>query len=563
LLHSGLYGQSFLRVEGQKIVDSTGSNVLLRGMGLGGWLLQEGYMFQVPGPGQQYKIKASIAKDLGEEKTEEFYRKWIQLHTRKADIDSLANWGFNSVRVPLHFRLFTLSIQEEPVKGKNTWLPEGFTLLDELVEWCRQNNIYLILDLHAAPGGQGHDLNISDRNPNLPSLWESVENQEKTIALWEEFAKRYKDEPVIGGYDILNETNWGFTDEKDLIGNREKENKPLRDLFYNITQAIRKHDNKHIIILEGNAFGNNYQGIDPTWDNNMVLSFHKYGNFADISSIQTFLDLRERYNIPIWLGESGENSNNWYRNVIKLMEENNIGWAWWPAKKMGVNNPQEVRVPTHYNRLLESWVTGQDHGLSTEEVTRIWDTVLENLKIENNIIHYDVLDAMFRQISSDDAIPFKDHLLSDDMWVNAVDYDLGRNEVAYSDRDTASYHYVPGVITQGNRGRVYRNDGVDILKDSTGYYISHTEDGEWLQFTIRNPHAGEYEIRVEGRNLSDQVGELAITTESQNLTSIIKSNPNWLEIPVGVLKLPVGRVPIKVKFLKAGFEIKTLRFIKK
>jgi hypothetical protein len=87
-----------------------------------------------------------------------------------------------------------------------------------------------------------------------------------------------------------------------------------------ITKAIREVDNNHIIIIEGNGFGNNYRGLLPTWDNNMVLSFHKYGNFNTKAAIQNFLNLRDEYNVPLWLGESGENSNNWFTEAIRLVE---------------------------------------------------------------------------------------------------------------------------------------------------------------------------------------------------------------------------------------------------
>lgn len=84
-------------------------------------------------------------------------------------------------------------------------------MTDELLQWCKDNKMYLILDLHAAPGGQGNDANISDNDKSKPSLWESEENQKKTIALWKKLAQRYKDEAYIGGYDLINEPNINFT----------------------------------------------------------------------------------------------------------------------------------------------------------------------------------------------------------------------------------------------------------------------------------------------------------------------------------------------------------------
>jgi len=222
------FSQSFLKADGKKIVNEKEENVLLRGIGLGGWMLQEGYMLRLNNEGQQHKIRERIEKLLSREQADEFYDTWLSNHTTKTDIDSLKAWGFNSVRLPMHYNLYTLPIEKEPVKGQDTWLIKGFALTDSLLAWCKANHLYLILDLHAAPGGQGNDLNISDRDPSKPSLWDSEENRRKTIALWKKLAERYKDEPNIGGYDIINEPNWGFEDPaNDKNGLKEQKNEPL------------------------------------------------------------------------------------------------------------------------------------------------------------------------------------------------------------------------------------------------------------------------------------------------------------------------------------------------
>src|SRR5664280_3524035 len=161
---------------------------------------------------------------------------------------------------------------------------------------CRKYNIYLILDLHATPGGQGNDRPIADIDTLKPRLWQSEANQMKTIALWKKLAEKYKDEEWIGGYDLINETNY------KLEGNEA-----LKKLFLEITQEIRKVDKKHIIFIEGNQFANDFTGLTPPWDNNMVYSFHKYWNPTTVETIQKYLDMREKYDIPLWMGESGEN----------------------------------------------------------------------------------------------------------------------------------------------------------------------------------------------------------------------------------------------------------------
>jgi endoglucanase len=489
--------QGYLKTYGKQIVNEKGENVLLRGVGLGGWMLQEGYMLKKNEEGQQHKIRARINDLVGPEKTEKFYEMWLANHTREIDIDSMKAWGFNSVRLPMHYNLFTLPIEKEPVAGQNTWIEKGFVLTDNLLRWCRENQMYLILDLHAAPGGQGTDMNISDRDPEKPSLWDSEANKQKTIALWRKLAERYVNEPWIGAYDIINEPNWGFEDyENDKNGLKESKNEPLKKLMVDITNAIREVDKKHIIIIEGNGWGNNYNNMLPPWDNNMVLSYHKYWNYNDEASIQHILKSRDQYNVPVWLGETGENSNVWFTQCISLLEKNNIGWAWWPLKKLGSNNPLEVKSNEGYEKILAYW-NGKGPKPDAASAWKALSRVGEDLKLENNVFHKDVIDAMMRQPYSTDAVPFRRHMVQKNLTINAVDYDLGRNGKAYVDNDTANYWVAQGP-RGGNKGRIYRNDGVDIGKDSTKadtYYVSNFEKGEWLQYTFFVNKAGNYAFR--------------------------------------------------------------------
>lgn len=560
---SGSRTKNFLRAQGHHIVNSQGDTIILRGMGLGGWMLQEGYMFRLGFIGQQYRIREHIENVIGTEETERFYTAWLANHTRKADIDSMAAWGFNSIRLPMHYNLYTLPVKEEPIAGKHTWLDIGFAITDSLLAWCKANNMYLILDLHAAPGGQGNDLNISDRNPDEPSFWESEENRAKTIALWRKLAERYADEEWIGGYDVLNETNWGFEDPTDFRGTAEQTNAPLREFLMNVTHAIREVDTNHIIFLEGNGFANNYNGIFPKWDDNLVLSFHKYGNPNVQEAIQRFIDLRNEHNIPLWLGESGENSNTWFTEAIELCETNGIGWAWWQNKKMGINQPLEIKQPAGYGKLLDYWA-GKGEKPSPEDARQTLNEWLENLKLENNIFHRDVVDAMFRQVYADDGVPYGDNRITAGTVLPAVDFDMGRQRIAYYDTDTASYHYTPGLNTQGNRGRSYRNDGVDIHPDSSGYHIFHIEDGEWLQYTVAILDEGISSLSL---NVASEAagGKITLHIDGHALALPIMvpatgGAQHWTHIPVEIPQLSRGEHVLRVQADRGGFNFKSITF---
>lgn len=560
-----IHAQGFLKADGKRIVNEKGENILLRGMGLGGWMLQEGYMLKVPGEGQQYRIRQRIEELIGPKQTEEFYDVWLSNHTRKIDVDSMKAWGFNSIRLPMHYNLYTLPIEKEPVAGQHTWLEKGFALTDSLLAWCKANQMYLVLDLHAAPGGQGNDFNISDRDPSKPSLWDSEANQQKTIALWGKLAERYKDEPWIGAYDIINEPNWGFEDANDKNGLKETKNIPLKKLLVDITKAIREVDQKHIIIIEGNGWGNNYNGILPTWDDNMVLSFHKYWNTNDIGSIQHIIKTRDQYNVPVWLGETGENSNLWFRDAIHLLESNNIGWAWWPLKKLGHNNPLQIRSNLNYEDVLKYW---NGKGSKPGE-SNAYSGLLElatYTKLEANIIHRDVIDAMFRQPFSDETIPFKEHQLKGNLVVQAVDYDLGRNRFAYYDMDTANYR-VSGNPGVGNRGNMYRNDGVDIRKDSSqyeSYYVSDIQKGEWLQYTINVKKKRTYTLTAEIASENDMGRINVLVDDVPMLNNVVVNKTGDMKtfkpVELGKIKLKKGIHKIRIYFEEGVGNLKSLRF---
>ena len=420
------------------------------------------------------------------------------------------------------------------------------------------------------PADRANDLNIADRDPSVPSLWDSEANKQKTIALWKKLAARYANEPFIGGYDIINEPNWGFADtSNDKHGLKEKGNEPLRKLMVDITAAIREVDKKHIIIIEGNGWGNNYNGILPAWDKNMVMSFHKYWNKNDAQSISHIIKFRDENNIPVWLGETGENSNTWFTNAIRLFETNNIGWSWWPLKKLGANNPLQVRTNHNYEALLAYWNGKRENPPKESDVYSGLLELATYTKFETNIIHRDVIDAMIRQPFSNATKPFKQNKIADGAIINAVDYDLGVNGAAYFDNDTANQGSADKQRNVGNRGHVYRNDGVDIRKDSAqyeSYYVSDIEAGEWLQFTINNVQAGKYNVvlTIASDNDSGMI-TLGNASNKRMLENKVLPNTggmkNFKSFSAGTINVS-GRQELRIYFVKGGFNLKSVKFVK-
>ena len=475
-----------LRTLGKKIINSSSKEVLLKGVGLGGWMLQEGYMMNSSGAADaQYEFIEKLTNLIGADETAEFYTNWRKNFVTKQDVDTIAKLGYNSIRLPMHYNLFTLPIESEAVAGENTWLTTGFEMVDELLNWCEINEIYLILDLHAAPGGQGKDVAISDYDVSKPSLWESELNKSKTVALWGKLAERYKDKEWIGGYDLLNEVNWP-------LGTNV-----LRDLYVRITNEIRAVDSNHILFIEGNGFANDFSGLTPPWDSNMVYSPHKYWTYNDTASMQWVLDIREQHNVPLWLGESGENSNAWFTEAINLFEDNNIGWAWWPWKRIEtITCPYSINSNSNYEAIIKYW-KGEGSMPSVADAVQGLSQLTTDLLIDNNVYYRDVVDAVLRQPQDETHIPYADHQIPGVVYLS--DYDLGTNGIAYYDVNYANYSLSGEPYEAWNSGWAYRNDGADIQTNSdntnsNGYHIGYTKDKEWLKYTVEVIETGFYNI---------------------------------------------------------------------
>ena len=546
-LSISLFSQNIKRYN-SVIIDENNNEVILKGIGLGGWMLQEPYMFNYIGAADaQYDFKEKLVEFIGQENTDAFFQAWLENFVTQEDINLLASWGFNSVRLPMHYELFTYSIQNEPVQGQNTWLDTGFNIVDQLLDWCEQNQMYLILDLHAAPGGQGYNSDISDYNPNYPSLWESVENQNKTIALWGEIANRYNDEPWIGGYDLLNETNWN-------LGTNE-----LRNFYIQVTDAIRAHDQDHIIFIEGNWFANDFSGLTPPWDDNMVYSFHKYWSYNSPTSLDWVLDIKNQYNYPLWMGESGENSNAWFTDAISLFEQNDIGWAFWPWKKIeSISAPFSISSNSNYEWLID-YLRGDASPPSINLAVDGLMQLAEDVLASNTLYQKDVVDAMIRQPGDNTTLAFSDNIIPGTIY--ASDYDLGNDGIAYSDKHSATYHVDTDNFQAWNQGWSYRNDGVDIESnndsDSNGYHISFVDDGEWMIYTIDVQQSGfynavtRYSSQESGGLLNLTIDEIPI---AQNIELFNTGGfNNYINNLTTDIYLEAGIHKLKVKVVGDGY----------
>ena len=556
------FSQGFLRTQGTEIVNDKGP-VIIRSIGTGNWMIMEGYMMQSSSAGvdTHTKYRMKLNEIMGKERTDEFFDTWTKNHFTKTDLDSMKAWGFNAVRAALHYKTLTLPIEDEQRNSdgslQNTWLEQGFKKIDELLRWCKQNEMYLILDMHGAPGGQGKNASISDYDENLPSLWESEDNKQKLVALWIKLADRYKDSKWIAGFDVINEPNWAFKGSQHPNGCDCQNNDDIWDLHERIIKAIRTVNTNHIVYVSGNCWGSNYNSFDKhslqKADTNMAITFHKYWNNNNDDALDKWIAMREKYQMPLWMSEGGENSNTWFSDCIALYEKNKIGWSWWPVKKSKINNILKVNTDENYHQLMASWKnsTPLSADLTYEAVMQY----AENHKIENCVLAKDVLYAMTEQVKSNATKPFKLHLLDRPIWF--ADYDMGRDGYAYYDTVSGGYHLDDGTDwIDWNSGNYYRNDGVDIGQFEEIPYVGWTEAGEWMQYTLSIPEAGNYNMTINsaakdaGGALKIEVNGITVKENVQLPTT--QALDKWQPITVEGMDLPLGEVIVKFHIVKEG-----------
>jgi hypothetical protein len=334
VLTAGLSGQTgFVHRDGKELIGPSGEKVILRGTNLGNWLEPEGYMFLFEhGPASPREIEQFFTELVGPEQADAFWHEYRRQYITEKDIQFIKDSGFNSVRVPLHYKFF--------VEGG-----EGWELLDRVVEWCHKAGLWVILDMHCAPGGQT-GTNIDDSS-GYPWLFEDPRDQQLTIDIWKHLAQHYRDNPAIVGYDLLNEPIPPFP-SLDLYNVR------LEPLYRRITTGIRQVDTNHMIILGGSHWDSSFKLFWAPFDRNAMYTFHKYWTTPDLTAIKEYLDLRELFNAPIWLGESGENTDEWIRQFTTLLEANHIGWCFWPYKKMERSSaPVSFSPPEYWDEIVK------------------------------------------------------------------------------------------------------------------------------------------------------------------------------------------------------------------
>ena len=364
--------------EGQKIVDGKGNTLFLKGVIPLGWLQWEGTIFNA-GFVSETKIREKIVGLVGQSELDKFESRIFENFINEKDIIAMRKLGFNAVRVPFNHTI--LEDDNKPYRYKES----GWKIFDRLISDCEKHNLYVILDLQSAPGGQSV-LFVAD--PGSKKLWQDVENQKRTIALWKAIASRYKDKEIVAGYDLLNEPNYPDSDK-------------LITMYIDIIKTIREVDKKHMLFIEGNKLATDFSIFDSPLSHNMSYSFHTYHLLGPDNSRKHFEHIQKiskEQKVPIWNSEFGAHNLNWTKETVQLFNSSssqNSGWIFWPWKRVPSNNIDryrhlhEIESTPNWDK-LRKYIGFLGKKPSRSEAIQGMNEFVEAMKIENCIVNKEI-----------------------------------------------------------------------------------------------------------------------------------------------------------------------------
>lgn len=288
----------FLKVEGTKIVDGNGQPVVLKGTASTALNLEN---FIVGFPGHETEHKKALLEAMGKEKFNFFFKKFYEYFWTDEDAKFLKSLNLNCLRIPFNYRHFLDDQDMSIIK------PEGFELLDNIVDSCARNGIYTVLDLHAVPGGQNQDWH-SDSGIHRALFWEFGDFQTRIVELWKAIAHHYKDNVWVAGYNPLNEP-------------ADPEHIRVVKFYERLEREIRLIDPNHILFLDANTYASDFSHFPDKPFPNTVYSIHDYTMFGFpagekyVGSETQKAKLRKNYfdkieymqrvQAPVWNGEFG------------------------------------------------------------------------------------------------------------------------------------------------------------------------------------------------------------------------------------------------------------------
>lgn len=350
--------ENMLYVKDGRLVGGSDENeVILNGVNLGSWLMMEMWMCPIEAKDEQFSYSDAIGvleSRFGRKKAEELITLYEDSFITDDDFSKIEALGFNCVRIPFWYRNF--------MNSSGNWFTvrhddnDGFKRLDKIIEQCAAHGLYVILDMHGCPGGQS--MNQSTGVAGKNELYNNEKNLSIMENLWVAIAERYKDNPVVAAYDIMNEpmNNGGYTGTRAWQAGSGDAIRLTNNVYDRMIKAIRKTGDNHVITVEG--IWSIYNLPDPEtmgWDN-MMYQLHLYDvTKANIDGrLKEMTELaREKYKTAILVGEYNNKEGQRYASgQYDEIGLNRVKWtykavnAWYDGWGLYNKNINRVDIKT-------------------------------------------------------------------------------------------------------------------------------------------------------------------------------------------------------------------------
>lgn len=326
----------FLKANGTVVRNNSGNGsiVNLRGTNLGGWLLQEEWMTP-SGAVDEYTLRRTLIHRFGEAGAQSLINVYQDHWIQASDLDNIRNWGMNVVRVPLYW--------EDFMNTNGVMKPDSvsFRKLDWLIAEAGQRNLYVILDLHGAPGAACPWHSCGRENAN--ELWTNSTYQNWTIQIWERIATRYRGNPTVAAYDLLNEPLVSMGAGENSTQIRQK-----MEFYERMYRAVRAKDPDHMIIIA--AFHDWFAAYPPStygWQNVMYQTHHyqftDYNNWEMTNQeidrwLRDLATHQKNWNVPVFAGEFSFGQHDLTEKWLSGLNNLNASWTNWSYKVKGGGN---------------------------------------------------------------------------------------------------------------------------------------------------------------------------------------------------------------------------------
>ena len=326
---TGFTAEDFLSTKGRKIVNQKGEEVQLKGVNLGSWMIWEDWLSPYEEATDHYDVLTKLTERFGEEKAYELMDVYMDNWITEYDLDLIKEMGFNSVRVPFWFRNFYYDDNGRKILDENEeW---DFSRLDWVVSECSKRELYVVLDMHGAVGYQSDAPHNGKKD--ACGLYEDTPQGERyrelTDELWTAIATRFKDEPAVAMYDLLNEP---MCDVECGEIQRRINNEMIYTRLY---ETVRNADDRHIITMEciWTAIALP-QAFTKGWDN-VVYQVHFYNNSNFIFNLFAFFTKWIYFDVPMMMGEFYPHQKTTWENCFETLDKLDYSWFLWTYKATG------------------------------------------------------------------------------------------------------------------------------------------------------------------------------------------------------------------------------------